>query len=129
MKNIIYLLLAVCLFVSCSDDEGDSQDYTSFVLLAKEGASNFPEPKVGYYDDEGKCILIKQLRNIENNIPSEEVILSEYIPEVYIFYSYGEYSNLRLEKTLRLKKNTKNTLLLDGKGIRIAEINEYTWPH
>ena len=128
MKKLL-ILVSLCLSLSCTESPEETQEYTSFVLLVKEGATNLIQPRIGYFNEAGKCILIKEFDSFENNIYTDEIILSEDQKELFLFYFRGVDIYTYLEKSFIPKKNKKNIFIIEGRGINIPEVNEYTWPH
>jgi len=129
MKKYLYLLLVLPFFLNCSDDDNEeTQDYTSYIIKAPN-TDVFLSAMTGYYNEDGKCILIDSIGDINAEIDSKEFILHEYYNEIYLFYKLADVRYTKLENSLYLTKNKQNKLILKGKGINIPEINEYTWPH
>jgi Transcriptional regulators containing an AAA-type ATPase domain and a DNA-binding domain len=131
MKKYLFLLLALPFFFGCSDDSEETQDYTSYVIEAT-GSDNFIGAKTGYFDKDGKCILLHEIGTLDPDKDTQELILDNFHPEIYLFYAERNTGGTRLEKSFNLKKDKKNIIKLtedNWKGINIPERTIYTWPH
>lgn len=125
MKKLLYLLLTVTLFASCSSDDNEpTQDYTSFVFYQPmEIDVNFPNC-VAAYKKEGKYYKIADLGDLSKGKYSPEIIINDKsIKEIYLFSDY--FGCIRFDDTYHVTENKKNTLVLvDGtKGIRVLDKN------
>lgn len=107
MKNLLYLLFAVCLFSACSssEDEPPYQDYTSFVV--KNNTSiDLPNCVAGYQKD-GLWIKIADIGDLNSGKYSEEIKLDKFIKEdIYIFTDY--LSPRKIDVAFSLKENKQN---------------------
>lgn len=126
MKKLLLILLIVPLFISCSsDDDEQTQDYTSFVVTNQSSQVDLPNVTVGYLID-GKFKRITALGDIKANGKSEEYILSDNnIKGVYFFSDYAGV--IRINKEFTIKKNAKNLFNLSG-DIQTISVTDKTDP-
>ena len=128
MKKLIALLLFVPLFISCSSDDdnnGYSQDYTSFVFYHTSDV-NLPNC-VAAYKRSGKYYKIAGLGALSKGKYSPEIKLTDNsIDKIYLFSDYNGV--IRFDDIFQLQKFEKNSFLIeDGtKGIRITDKDDPT---
>lgn len=120
MKKLFTLLLLATMLISCSSDDDNDQDYTSFVF-EQTADVNLTKCVAGYKKD-GKYIKLGDLGDLSKGKQSPEIRVNDNsITEVYFFTDYNAVS--RFDYTYVLKKNTKNIFkLTDGiKGIGVTD--------
>lgn len=153
MKKSIIAIVFVIIFIfffSCSDDK--ELDPTQFIVVNKTDESIYDYILV-YYDQEGKCLQIKNRRNdgiqlydgkqIENN---DSIKIDKYtllpddspISEIHIIYTFVEYTgfldgyfrSFRLDTVFHIIKNQINTFELPSgiKNIEVDRQNPYEYP-
>lgn len=110
MKQLLYILFAVTLFTACSsDDENDTQDYTSFTVM--HNANVELTNSIAGYKKDGKYYKVADLGDLKKGVPSSEVKLTDSsITEIYVFTDYNGV--VRLDITFSLKQNQKNTFVI-----------------
>lgn len=115
MKQLLYILFAVTLFTACSsDDDNDTQDYTSFTVVYNANVEKLPNCVAAYKKD-NKYYKIASLGDLKKNIPSQEVkVMDNSISEIYIFTDYNGV--VRFNKVFTLKINSKTTIDLSNIG-------------
>lgn len=128
MKQLLYILLGITLFTSCSSDDDNIpiQEYTSFTVVYNANIEKLPNCVVGYKKD-GKYFKIASLGDLKKDIPSQEVKLTDNtITEIYLFTDY--FGGRRFDDVYSLKKNIRNSILIkDGtKGIDITDKSDPT---
>lgn len=120
MKYILAVLLILPLFIACSDDDDNEQDYTSFVF---EQTVDLTLPNcVAGYKKEDKFYLLGSLGDISKGKQSPEIRVNDNtITEVYFFTDYN--STIRLDYVFNLNKNKKNIFKLteNMKGVIVGE--------
>lgn len=110
MKQLLYILFAVTLFTACSsDDDNNTQDYTSFTVMHNENV--VLTNSVSAYKKDGKYYKIANLGDLKKGVPSQEVKLTDNsIKEVYVFTDYN--GGVRLNITFSLKNNYNNNFII-----------------
>ena len=88
------------------------QDYTSFVV-GHDLDGDFKNVVAGYYND-GYCLRIAELGNLQSGIYSKEVVITnDTLTQVYLFADY--YANneeaIRFDTVYILQKNKKNIFI------------------
>lgn len=125
MKNLLAILILLPMLFSCSSDDNDVQDYTSFVIV-NNSEINMPNCVIGYKKG-GVWIKISELGNLQKGTESKEIILNEHIEEpIFVFTDY--ISPRKLDVPFTLKKNIKNKLSfpLDVRGIIVSNKEDAT---
>lgn len=115
MKQLLYILFAVTLFTACSsDDDDNTQDYTSFVF--HQTVNNTLPNCIAAYKKDGKFYKIANLGELSKDKYSSDVRVNDNaITEIYFFTDYN--GGVRFDTTYKLKKNTKNIFdLLESIG-------------
>jgi len=123
MKKLLLILFTVSLFISCSSDDDNDQDYTSFVFEQTVDVT-LPNCVAGYKKDD-KYYKLGNLGELSKGKQSPEIRISDNsINEVYFFTDYN--SIIRLDYVFTLNKNKKNIFKLteNMKGIIIGEIGK-----
>lgn len=126
MKQLLYILFAVTLFTACSsDDDNNTQDYTSFTV--SNGSSNIDLPNVvASYIVDGQYKLLTSFGDINKNSESKEFIIkSTGIKAIYFFSDY--VGGIRINKAFQIKENTKNKFILTG-DIETIQITDKSDP-
>lgn len=111
MKNLLYILFAVTLFISCSsdDDNTPSQEYTSFVV-ANDSDIDLPNCVVGYKSND-KWIKVASLGDLKQGATSSEIKLPQYInQDFYVFTDY--ISPRRIDIAFKVRENYKSVFSL-----------------
>lgn len=128
MKQLLYILLGITLFTSCSSDDNNdapAQDYTSLVFYQPVD-NNLPNCVAAYKKD-GKYIKLGNLGDLKKGVTSPEVRINDNsIREVYFFSDF--LGGVRFDAVYSLKSNIKNmfTLASDTKGIPISDKTDPT---
>ncbi len=121
MKKYILLLLILPLFIACSsDDNEETQDYTSFTIHNKSDVY-LPNVIIGYLVD-GKYKKIVNLGDIRKDEISNEIkITNSSIKEIYLFCDY--LGTIRADISFIISENKLNKfVLLSGiKGIAVKD--------
>lgn len=131
MKQLLYILLGITLFTSCSSDDDPvlpepTQDYTSFTVVYNANVEKLPNCVVGYKKD-GKYFKIASLGDLKKDIPSQEVKLTDNtITEIYIFTDYMNV--IRFDDVYSLEKNKKNAITIKNGtgGIKVTDKTDET---
>lgn len=122
MKQLLYILLGITLFTSCSSDDDPvlpepTQNYTSFTVACE--VDNIPVRNciIGYKGDNGVWVRIAALGDIKGKTESKEIKVDfTKIKEVYIFEDYyenGVYKKAdRMTSSFKLVENKKNKLVI-----------------
>nr|DAM03171.1 MAG TPA: protein of unknown function (DUF4969) [Caudoviricetes sp.] len=110
MKKLLTLILLTALFMGCSsDDDNETQDYTSFTVM-QNTIEIQPNTVVGYKKD-GKYYKVADLGDLKKGVPSSEVKLTDNsITEIYVFTDYN--GGVRLNIIFSLRNNLKNVFLI-----------------
>lgn len=121
MKQLLTILLLFPLFIACSsDDDDNTQDYTSFTVM--HNANVELTNSIAGYKKDGKYYKISDLGNLKKGVPSSEIKLTDNsITEIYIF---TDYAGTRMFKDpYVLKPYTKNNIIIpsDASGTPIAD--------
>ena len=121
MKQLLYILLGITLFTSCSSDDDPvlpepTQDYTSFTVVCESDFTVY-NCVIGYKGADDKWIRIAALGDIKGKTESKEVKVDfSKVKEVYVFedlYKDGEYvKTTKISSIFSLKENTKNKLII-----------------
>lgn len=123
MKQLLYILFAVTLFVSCSsDDDETTQDYTSFTVTV-DASPNFPNCVAAYRKDD-KFYKLGDLGDLTKGKISPEITIKDNtITEIYIFSDYMNV--IRFDAIYKLSKNKKNSIVVENGtgGIKITDKN------
>ncbi len=123
MKKLFTLLLLATMLISCSSDDDNDQDYTSFVF-EQTADVNLTKCVAGYKKD-GKYIKLGDLGDLSKGKQSPEIRVNDNsITEVYFFTDYNGV--VMFDAVYNIKKNTKNIfkLLETTQGIGIGENNK-----
>ena len=109
MKKLLTLLLLLPLLFACgSDDDDNTQDYTSFTVM-QNAIENQQNTVVGYKLADNTYKKIADLGDLKKGVASKEVKLTDNtIADIYIFTDYN--NGVRLAKTFKLTKSTKNNI-------------------
>ncbi|MFV0331650.1 MAG: hypothetical protein ACK5KT_07080 [Dysgonomonas sp.] len=124
MKKLFTFLLLATFLISCSSDDDNDQDYTSFVF---EQTANVDLPNcVAGYKKDGKYYKLGNLGDLSKGKQSSEIRVNDNtITEVYFFTDYGP---VRFDAVYKLKPNIKNIFKLtsDTGGIDITDKKDST---
>lgn len=123
MKQLLYILFAVTLFTSCSNDDDPTvipeptQDYTSFTVACETDNFTVRNCVIGYKGSDGKWIRVAALGDIKGKTESKEVKVDfAKVKEIYIFDDYYENGvylhSSKMTKSLKLTENKKNKLII-----------------
>lgn len=132
MKHLLYLLLTITLFSSCSKDDNDTdeiQEYTSFSFITNEDIV-FKNSVVGYYTKDGLCKKIADLGDLKRGIVSDKYrIMIDTLSYIYFFSDYP-HPSIKLDVAYILKKNTQNSFEIakGTKGIPVDNSNPMEYP-
>ena len=143
MKNLLYLLLATCLFVSCSEDDNldkpdepgkqdnSEQDYTSYEFVITGTEILFETMISGYFNADGECILLCDHGDHSKGGNTIEFIMPEFHEEIFLFYGFEGWGDAQVEKAFKPKRNVKNTFIIPEEpiGLPVYKRNIYNWPH
>lgn len=115
MKKLLLLLITLPLFLACSSEDDNGQDYTSFIVTI-DAAPTFPNCVAGYKQTDGTFKKIASLGDLTKGKYSSEVKIDyNIITEIYLFTDYNNV--VRFDAVYQLKKNTKNTITVaNGTG-------------
>lgn len=126
MKNIIYLILVLSFFISCSSDENtEIQDYTSFVVYHNIDVI-FPNCIAGYKKD-GKFIKIADLGDLSKGEQSPNIIINNNsINEIFIFSDYlpnATKVSIMFDYVYKITSNKYNKIEIKSniKGIEVTD--------
>lgn len=110
MKKLLTLILLTALFMGCSsDDDNETQDYTSFTVM--HNANVELTNSIAGYKKDGKYYKVADLGDLKKGVPSSEVKLTDKsITEIYVFTDYN--GGVRLNITFPLRNNLKNVFLI-----------------
>lgn len=121
MKQLLTILLFLPFFISCSsDDDGATQDYTSFTV-AVDDSPNFPNCVAAYKKD-NKYYKLGDLGDLTKGKTSPEITVKDNaITEIYIFSDYMNV--IRFDDVYKLSKNKKNSIVVKyaTKGITVSD--------
>jgi hypothetical protein len=135
MKKLTLLLFASFALLACSrDDNEPTQDYTSFTLKWVGGNSDiFSNYKTGYFDEEGKCILLFEHEQLLEGVETKEYVMPVYAEKIYLFYDLAYPRSLRLEEGFLVQKNKKNRIIVPDKnntrGLAVDRDDKFQYPH
>ena len=121
MKQLLYILLGITLFTSCSSDDDPvlpepTQDYTSFTVVCESDFTVY-NCVIGYKGADDKWIRIAALGDIKGKTESKEVKVDfSKVKEVYVFeeaHKDGVYvKTTKIPNAFILKENIKNKLVI-----------------
>lgn len=121
MKQLLYILLGITLFTSCSSDDDPvlpepTQDYTSFTVACESDFTVY-NCVIGYKGADDKWVRIAALGDIKGKTESKEVKVDySKVKEIYLFNDYyenGKYKDTAKSlEPFKLKENTKNKLII-----------------
>lgn len=124
MKQLLYILLGITLFTSCSSDDDPvlpepTQDYTSFTVACETDNFTVRNCVVGYKGDNGVWVRVAALGDINGKTESKEIKVDySKVKEVYMFQDYyenGVYKEvLKAKIPFTLKENSKNKILISN---------------
>lgn len=125
MKQLLTIILLFPLFIACSsDDDDNTQDYTSFTVSNKSSI-DLPNVVIGYLND-GKYKKISTLGDLKKGETSIEVnITDNNISTLYLFTDYNNV--VKADITFTLQKNKKNNFELPS-GISGTSVTDKTDP-
>lgn len=122
MKQLLYILLGITLFTSCSSDDDPvlpepTQDYTSFTVACETDNFTVYNCVIGYKGTDDKWIRVAALGDIKGKTESKEIKVDfSKVKEVYIFedlYKDGAYlKTSKISSAFNFKENTKNNLTI-----------------
>lgn len=123
MKQLLYILLGITLFTSCSSDDDPitppepTQDYTSFTVACETDNFTVRNCVIGYKGDNGVWIRVAALGDIKGKTESKEVKVDfSKVKEVYIFNDYyenGTYKNTsKIKSVFKITENKKNRIII-----------------
>lgn len=122
MKQLLYILLGITLFTSCSseDDNEPIQTDTSFIVTI-DATPEFPNCIAAYKKD-GKYYKLGDLGTLTKGKYSPEVKVTDTsISEIYIF---SDYMNIiRFDAVYSLEKDKKNSIIVQNGtgGIKVTD--------
>jgi hypothetical protein len=133
--------MAAAILGACAQDEPtpeqetDTNAPTTFSWLLEENTNVFSLTMSGYYDEDGKCLLIAEHGDLEPFVETDTVTMKTFHSPVYLFYENA--GGCRLKVSFPLEQGKHTTFIIseaafqgkDPGGIDIPEKNEYTWPH
>lgn len=129
MKQLLYLLFAITLFTSCSNDDDDlvtPQGQTS-ITVTVDTSNQLKNCIAAYKTKEGIYKKLGNLGNLTKGITSPEIkITDSSVNEVYIF---GDLvGTIRFDVSYTLSKNVKNTIAIPQgtKGIPVTDKTDST---
>lgn len=126
MKQLLFFLIILPLFVACSSDEDEpTQDYTSFVVTI-DATPTFPNCVAAYQKD-NKFYKLGDLGDLTKGKYSTEIRINDNsITEIYVFSDY--LNVIRFDAIYRLEKNKKNTIVVayGTGGIRVTNKSDPT---
>lgn len=136
MKKLLYTLviLVTVSFMACNNEpDKPMQDYTSFTLTWIGGGSHyFSNFKTGFFDENGRCILLFEHEQFVEGVETEVFIMSEFVSPIYLFYKNGAV-HLRFEASFEIQENRLNRIIVpdrdNTRGIHIHPVTIYNWPH
>lgn len=120
MKNLLAILILLPMLFSCSSDDNDVQDYTSFVVTI-DATPIFPNCVAGYMEN-GEYHSIGNLGDLTQNKYSQEIILlNKSITDIYIFSDYDGV--IRFDDVYKVDKNKKNIIVIKNgtRGIVVTD--------
>jgi hypothetical protein len=140
MKKAL-LIMAAAILGACAQDEPaleqepDTNAPTTFSWLLEVDTDVALDAMSGYYDEDGKCILIAKHGNLIPFVETDTVTLDEYHSPISLFYSLGGQGT-KLTATFVPEKGKHTTFFISSArlgeegctGIGIKEKTEYTWP-
>lgn len=122
MKQLLYILLGITLFTSCSSDDDPAlpeptQDYTSFTVACETESQLVKNCIVGYKGSDGKWIRVAALGDIKGKTESKEVTVDyNKVKEVYIFedeYKNNVYTaSYKTQASFKFSENKKIKIVL-----------------
>ena len=129
MKKLLTITLLATLFVGCSSDDDDqTQDYTSFVVTI-ETSNQLKNCVAGYYTTDGLCKKLGDLGELTQGIYSPEIRVNiDTLTRVYIFTN--TVTPLRIIQSYPIEKNIKNIITVRSAPTKQVDPNSiYEWPH
>lgn len=122
MKQLLYILLGITLFTSCSSDDDPvlpepTQDYTSFTVACETDNFTVYNCIIGYKGSDDKWVRIAALGDIKGKTESKELKVDfSKVKEVYIFddyYENGVYKEAdRITSSFKITENKKNQIII-----------------
>ncbi|GAB6010140.1 hypothetical protein [Dysgonomonas reticulitermitis] len=130
MKKLFTFILLATFFISCSsDDDNNTQDYTSFVVTLQntESSDLILTNCVAGCKKDGKYIKLGDLGDLSKGKQSKEITITDNsVTDVYIFTDYNAVN--RLDILFKLNKNQKNIFEIPKgtKGIGVTDKTDPT---
>jgi len=125
MKKLLTIIFLSVLFISCSsDDDENTQDYTSFTV--EIDSSNKFENCIVAFREDNKFYKIAELGTLTKGIVSREIKLRDYKEEIYIFADFSK--TIRFNDVYILKPNKNNNIIVKNGtgGITIDDTKDPT---